>query len=145
MKNYPRNYTTKQRRSFDCGIACAVNILRYLGKEVSRKDFNDLLKDKKIKKRGASMWDLINRINEFGFNAQGVMCDFDALVHYNSCPAIIAVEVLPEVFHYVIVYEVDETSVVVADPSILAARIAKMPLHKFSKRYHWGGEAIIIS
>ena len=119
--------------------------MRYYGKKVSRKDFESLLKDKKIRKNGASMWDLIGSINEFGMNAQGIMCDLDALAYNNACPAIIAVEVIPGAFHYVVIYEASDSEVVVADPSILATRIARMPLHKFVKRYHWHGEAIIIS
>jgi len=91
------------------------------------------------------MFDLMGAINKYGLEAQGVLCDMEMLSQENSCPAIMVVEVGPAAWHYIVAYEVDETSIVVADPSIWAARIKKMPLHKFAKRYHWRGEAILIS
>ena len=145
MTKYNRYCTTKQRSSFDCGITCVLNILRYHGKAVSRNDFKKLLNNVEIKKGGASMWDLINSINDYGLEAQGVMCDWKTLIQRDTCPAIMVVEVVPGAFHYIIAYEVDETSIVVADPSIWVARVVRMPLHKFTKRYHWRGEAILIS
>ena len=145
MKKYTRHYTTKQRGSFDCGITCMLNILRYHGKAVSRADFKGLLDDARIGKGGASMWDLIKGINEYGLDAQGVICDLAMLAQESVCPAIMVVEVAPEAFHYIVAMEVREASIVVADPSIWAARVNKMSLHKFAKRYHWRGEAILIS
>lgn len=144
MKKYKHYYTTKQHGGFDCGITCALNILRYHGKEVSRNDFRKLLSDAQVRKGGVSMWELINSINDYGLEAQGVMCDWKFLTQVNSCPAIMVVEVASGLFHYIIAYEVDSTSIVVADPSIWAARVKKMSFHKFTKRYHWRGEAILI-
>lgn len=145
MRRYKQYYTTKQRGSFDCGVTCVLNILRYYGKAVSRSDFKGLLCDMKTERRGASMWELINSINDYGLEAQGVMCDWKALMRENVCPAIMVVEVAQGAFHYIIAYEASETSIVVADPSVWASRVVKMSLHKFAKRYRWGGEAILIS
>ena len=145
MKKYRRHYTTKQRGSFDCGITCMLNVLRYHGKTVSRADFKRLLGDARIRKGGASMWDLIKSINEHGLEAQGVMCDLAMLAQESVCPAIMVVEVAPKAFHYIVAMEVREASIVVVDPSIWAARVNTMSLRKFAKRYHWHGEAIIIS
>ena len=145
MKKYRRYYTTKQRSTFDCGITCMLNVLRYHGKTVSRADFKGLLDDAKIVKGGASMWDLIKGIGEHGLEAQGVVCDLAMLAQENVCPAIMVVEVAPRAFHYIVAMEVCKETIVVVDPSIWAARVNTMPLHKFAKRYHWHGEAILIS
>ena len=138
-------YSTKQRSSFDCGIACMLNILNYHGKSVTRDDFKELLSDARIRKGGASMWDLITAINSHGLLAQGVVCDLEMLKREDVGPAIMAVEVLPGAFHYIVAYDTNDTRIVVADPSIWARRVVSMPLHKFAKRYHWRGEAILIS
>ena len=145
MKEYRRYCTTKQRRSFDCGITCVLNVLRCHGRVVSRNDFKGLLCDMRIKKDGASMWDLISSINSYGLEARGVVCDAEALMQDGCCPAIMVVEVGVGTFHYIVAHEVSQTSIVVADPNIMAARVVKMPWNKFAKRYHWHGEAILIS
>lgn len=144
MQKCNRYYTTKQHHNYDCGITCTLNILRCFGKQVSRNDFKYLLHDTKIKKNGASMYDLICAIKKYGLEAEGARCNWKTLSRKGICPAIIVVEISPKNFHYIIVHEVSNTTITIADPSIWTARISRMSLRKFNNRYCWRGEAIII-
>lgn len=145
MERCKRHCTTKQRKSYDCGITCAMNILRYYGKDVSRKDFMDLLNNKIIRRNGASMYDLIEVLKYHNIKARGVMCDLEILVNDKMYPAILKVEMLPRCPHYIVVYDVGNGNITVADPSMWMPRVSKLPLEKFVRRYRWNGEMILLS
>jgi len=144
MKKYERHYTTKQRRSYDCGITCAINILRYWGHNVSRSDFEEILADKVIKRDGASMYDLIHVLRKYNLPAQGVSCELTMFQDIQYCPAILVVETMPKKFHYIVLHEIKDGMITVADPSIWAARISVLSFQEFAKKYHWYGETILL-
>lgn len=144
MRKYKWYHTTKQHRSFDCGITCVLNILRYFGKHVSRSDFKALLSDAKVKKDGASMWDLINVITEHGLKAEGAKCDVVTLSGGDYCPVILMVEIVPGNHHYIVVYEISNSEIIIADPLIWKSRVAKISMSQFARRYRWHGETILV-
>lgn len=141
MNKYSRYYTTKQRRSYDCGITCVLNILRYYSVRISRTDLHGILSDKTVRKEGASVYDLIQIFKEYGIGAQGIRCDMDYLVEHAQqvFPSILLVEIIPQKFHYVVVYGIDEENIIIADPSMWMPRIRYIPIDKFVKMYGWNG------
>ena len=143
MKKYKRFMTTKQRRSYDCGITCVLNILRFNGIRVKRSDFRSILKDKDIKRNGASMYDLIKLVEAYGLKAQGVKGDFEGLQKRGTEPAILMVQVRPGRWHCIVVYEINEKMVTIADPCPWVARISHMSKDVFAQKYEWCGEAIL--
>ena len=145
MEKYSYVWASKQRRRYDCGITCVLNISRYYGKMVTRADFKDLLKSARVKKNGTSMYDLIKKLAIYGIEAQAIKCNSYSFVGNELCPLILFVETISGNGHYIIVYEVQAGIVTIADPSIWAARISRLSINKFNKRYKWQGEAILIN
>jgi len=144
MNKYSRYYTTKQRRSYDCGITCALNILRYYSVHVSRSDLQDILADKAIRKEGASVFDLVQILEKYGIYAQGIRCDMKYLVKHarREFPTILLVEIVPQKFHYIVVYGIDKGNIIIADPCIWVPRIRRIPIGRFAKMYGWNGIVI---
>lgn len=134
----------KQRRSFDCGITCALNVLQHYSFKVSRKDFKQSLKNKEIKKYGASIQDLVEIFEKYDLKAQGILCDKIFLMEHVNFPAILLLELAGK-NHYVIAYQIEDDFIYVADPSILTPRIAKLPIDKFIRIYGWQGILIWIN
>lgn len=144
MNKYSRYYTTKQRRSYDCGITCVLNILRYYSIHISRSDLHDILTDKTIRKEGASVFDLVQILEKYGVCAQGIRCNMEYLVNHAQLesPAILLVEIVPRKFHYIVVYGIDKENIIIADPCIWVPRIRRIPINRFTKMYGWNGIVI---
>lgn len=144
MKKYSRYYTNKQRRSYDCGITCVLNVLRYYSVGISRDDLHGILSDKTVRKEGASVYDLVQIFKEYGVSAQGIRCDMDYLVQrvQGAFPTILLVEIIPQKFHYIVAYGIENEHIIIADPSIWVPRIRYIPMDKFVKIYGWNGITI---
>ncbi|MBD2338907.1 peptidase domain-containing ABC transporter [Calothrix sp. FACHB-156] len=106
-KSYP--YFAQQSAS-DCGAACLVMVSRYWGKRFSVNFVRDIAN---VDRNGASLRGLSIAAESIGFNTRPVKASLDQLAK-QKLPAIAHWEGK----HYIVVYEITNKYVIVADPGI---------------------------
>ena len=99
----------RQHGEMDCGAACISTVCRYYGKEVSINTTREIAR---VRQDGASMGNLVRALNEIGFQTES----------YESTLEQLRTRRLPAItnwrgYHWVVVYEVGEKTVLVADPA----------------------------
>jgi ATP-binding cassette subfamily B protein len=105
--NYP---FYEQQGSNDCGVACLVMLGRHWGK---RFNINQLRSAANINRNGSSLQGLINAAESIGFSTRPVQATLDSLAKHKS-PAIVHWRGN----HYIVVFKVTRTRVIVCDPAI---------------------------
>ncbi|HZS45013.1 MAG TPA: peptidase domain-containing ABC transporter [Blastocatellia bacterium] len=116
----------------DCAAACLSMILRYYRKHVSINRLRELAH---VGREGASLFSVAEAAEAVGFHARGIRASFENLKTVET-PAIAHWEG----FHYIVLYEVREDSVIVADPAIGLRRLTK---EEFVKG--WTGYLLLLS
>ncbi len=121
----------EQQSSSDCGVACLAMISQYWG---ARFDFNRLRDLAQVKRSGASLKQLAIAAETIGYHARPVRASLGRL----------ADQKLPWIAHwqgdhYVVVYRVDRTHVLVADP---ARGKTRLPRKAFLDS--WTGYALLL-
>jgi HlyB family type I secretion system ABC transporter len=106
-RRYP--YFAQQSAS-DCGAACLVMVSSYWGKKFSVNRLRDLAK---VDRNGSSLKGLSAAAESVGFTSRPVKISLDRLAE-QPLPAIVHWEGK----HYIVVYAVTATEVIVADPAI---------------------------
>jgi len=99
-----------QQSASDCGAACLVMVSRYWGKRFSVNRLRDIAN---VDRNGASLRGLAAAAETIGFTTRPVKASLNKLAE-QSLPAIVHWEGR----HYVVVYEVARSYVIVADPAI---------------------------
>lgn len=99
-----------QQSASDCGAACLVMVSQYWGKKFSINRIRDIAN---VDRNGASLRGLITAAESIGFSTRPIKVTLDQLVK-QPLPAIIHWEGN----HYIVVYEITRTGIVVADPAI---------------------------
>ena len=128
MKKYP---FVKQAGTKECGAATLLMLIKYYNGYISMKDLVEMTK---TNKNGTTMYHLVNTLNEIGFEAAGVSCDFDTLKrHKNFLPFICHVTIDSSYKHFIIVYKINSNNLIVGDPSI---GIRKITFDKFRQIYN---------
>jgi subfamily B ATP-binding cassette protein HlyB/CyaB len=127
-KKYP---ALLQFSETDCGAASLAMILRYYGKHVSINRLRELAN---VGRDGASLYSLSEAAEALGFEARGVRVSPDHLQKV-ELPAIAHWEG----FHYIVLYEVTPTHVIVADPAMGLRRLTQ---EEFSKG--WTGYLLLM-
>ncbi|NES86740.1 MAG: cyclic nucleotide-binding domain-containing protein, partial [Moorea sp. SIO2B7] len=99
-----------QQSGSDCGAACLVMVARYWGKRFSVNRLRDI---SNADRNGASLRGLSTAAESIGFSTRPVKASLDQL----------GKQILPciahwEGNHYIVVYEITRTQVIVADPAI---------------------------
>ena len=124
-------YEPRRARSFpellqlsetDCGATCLAMILRYYGKHVSINRLRELAN---VGREGATLHSLAEAAETLGFQTRGIRASYDHLLKVDL-PAIAHWEG----FHYIVLYEVSPTRVVVADPAIGLRRLSREEFEK---------------
>jgi ATP-binding cassette, subfamily B, bacterial HlyB/CyaB len=100
----------RQQSVTDCGIACLVMVSRYWGKRFS---INQLRGIANVDRNGASLQGLMIAAENIGFSPRPVKVDLKSLAK-QKLPAIAHWEG----HHYVVVYKITRTRVIIADPAI---------------------------
>ncbi len=121
FKKYP---FTKQEGLKDCGAACIQMILKYYHGFVSIRKLNEMLK---TTRNGTTAYHLKETLTELGFQAEGIKIDYLKNTHI---PFIANAIIDNSYKHYIVVYEVNDKYILVADP---ADKIKKMSHEKFKK------------
>ena len=105
----------KQQSAVDCGVACLAMIGLHWGK---RFDINYLRNLANVDRRGASLKGLMIAAEQLGFAARPVKASLDQIAQ-QPLPAIAHWEGR----HYIVVYEVTQRHILVADPEIGRRRL----------------------
>lgn len=100
----------KQPDAMDCGPVCLKMVAGYHGKNFSMQHLRKLCK---IGKQGTTMLDLTDAAENIGFKTMAAELEFNKL---NRLPMPCIVHWQKE--HYVVVYEVNDESVYLADPAL---------------------------
>jgi HlyB family type I secretion system ABC transporter len=99
-----------QHNAADCAAACVVMVGRYWGKEFNINRLRELAY---VSRDGASLKGLASAVESLGFNARPVKASLDRLSQ-QRLPAIVHWEGN----HYIVVFEITRTAVIVGDPAI---------------------------
>jgi len=100
----------QQQSASDCGAACLVMVSRYWGKRFSVNRLRDIAN---VDRNGASLRGLAAAAESIGFTTRPVKASLNKLAE-QSLPAIVHWEGR----HYIVVYEVTRSHVIVADPAL---------------------------
>jgi len=106
-------YCIKQHDITDCAAACLATIAKHYDLEMPITQIREIAG---TDKRGTNALGVIKAAKELGFEAKGVKGEPDDLTEEVPLPAIAHV-VKDNLMHYVVVYEVNEDEIVVADPA----------------------------
>ncbi len=106
-----RRYPFVEQQSVsDCGAACLVMVSRYWGKRFNLNRLRDM---SNVDRNGASLKGLATAAESIGFSTRPVKASLDRLAQ-QTLPAIGHWEGK----HYIVVYEITRSRVIVADPAI---------------------------
>src|SRR5262249_12342721 len=115
----------------DCGAACLAMILRYYKKHVSINRLRELCN---VGREGATLYSVAEAAEAVGLRARGIRASFEHLAKI-GLPAIVHWEG----FHYIVLYEVQRTHVIVADPAIGLRQLTRAEFEK-----GWTGYALLV-
>ncbi|TAE57118.1 MAG: ATP-binding cassette domain-containing protein [Nostocales cyanobacterium] len=127
-KKYP---FLAQQSAADCGAACLVMVGMYWGKNLS---INNLREMTNVNRNGASLKALGTTAESLGFISRPVKATLEKLAE-QPLPAIAHWEGK----HFIVVYEISKTKVIVCDPAI-----GKRSLNKAEFTEHWSGYALLL-
>jgi HlyB family type I secretion system ABC transporter len=120
-----------QQSAADCGAACLAMVGRYWGKKFSINRLRDLAK---VDRNGASIKGLSAAAESIGFTSRPIKISLDRLAT-QPLPAIVHWEGK----HYVVVYKISRTQVIIADPAI-----GQRTLSHAEFQQNWAGYALIL-
>ncbi len=99
----------RQHSEMDCSAACLCTVIKTYGKTIS---INIAREVARVKQDGASMANVIRAAKEFGFHAEAYVSTVEQL-RERTLPAIVNWKG----YHWIVVHEMKENSVVAADPA----------------------------
>ena len=120
-----------QQSASDCGAACLVMVARYWGKRFSVNRLRDI---SNVDRNGASLRGLSTAAESISFSTRPVKASLDRLAQ-QQLPAIIHWEGK----HFIVVYEITNKEVVIADPAI-----GQKTLGHQEFKANWTGYALLL-
>ncbi|WP_339840409.1 peptidase domain-containing ABC transporter [uncultured Maribacter sp.] len=128
--------TIKQHDITDCGAACLASISAHfkLNFPIAR-----IRQYAGTDKKGTNVFGLIKAAEKLGFDAKGVRGDFESLFKIPK-PAIAHVIVKEKLHHYIVVYGITKTHVIVMDPG--RGKMEKRTHEDFKKE--WTGVLVLL-
>ncbi len=121
FKKYP---FVKQTSLKDCGAACVMMIVKYYHGSISYIRLNEMLK---ITRNGITAYHIVETLKTLGFNAYGVKASF---LKPTKIPFIANLIISNSYRHYVVVYEVTKSFILMADPAQGLIKISKDEFYK---------------
>lgn len=107
-----KNARVRQRDISDCGAACLASVAAYYNLQLPVARIRQLAA---TDQKGTNVLGVIEAASKLGFQAKGVKGPFDALQAIPK-PAIAHVVVQGKLHHFVVIYRVTKTHIVVMDP-----------------------------
>ncbi len=126
----------KQHDITDCGAACLASISAYHGLQFPISRIRQFAS---TDKKGTNVLGLVEAAQKLGFSAKGVKGPFDALFKIPK-PAIAHVIVKNGLHHFVVIYDIDKSSISIMDPGY--GKIIKKSHEDFQKE--WSGILVIL-
>lgn len=130
FKKYP---FVRQNNLKDCAAASVMMIVKYYKGNIN---MNKLIEMLKITRKGTTAYHIVETLKELGFNAYGKK---EQKLDKTKIPFIANVIINNSYKHFVVVYEVQDKYVLLADPS---DRIKKISIEEFKKI--WTGINILM-
>ena len=113
-KNIFKKYICiKQHDESDCGAACLAIVAKHYGLKMHISKIREIAG---TDKRGTNAYGLVKAAEELGFTAKGVKAKPEHLKKELPFPAIAHV-IKDNLLHYVVIHEVKDNEIVVADPA----------------------------
>lgn len=109
-----KNLIVLQEGNKDCGAACLLSIIRYYGGDVSLERLINLTK---TDKEGTNFYNLSEASNEIGLRAKSYKVDSDTKLESINTPFIAQIN-NKNYMHFIVVYKIYDTKVLIMDPSI---------------------------
>ena len=129
-----KNLIVLQEGNKDCGAACLLSIIRYYGGDVSLERLVNLTK---TDKEGTNFYNLSEVSSNLGLNAKCYKVDSDTKLESISTPFVAQIN-NKNYMHFVVVYKINETKVLIMDPSI-----GKMVIDLFEFTNMWTGNIML--
>ncbi|NEQ85583.1 MAG: cyclic nucleotide-binding domain-containing protein, partial [Moorea sp. SIO2I5] len=120
-----------QQSASDCGAACLVMVSRYWGKQFS---LNRLRKLANVNRDGSSLRGMCFAAESVGFSTRPVQATLDQLAK-QKLPAIVHWQGK----HFIVVYEITKTHVVVCDPALEQRTLTHREFNQ-----DWSGYALLL-
>ena len=108
-----KNLIVLQEGNKDCGAACLLSIVRYYGGDVS---LERLLNLTKTDKEGTNFYNLSEASNTLGLSTKCYKVDSNTKLQSISTPFIVQMN-NKNYMHFIVVYKIYETEVLIMDPS----------------------------
>ena len=109
-----KNLVVLQEGNKDCGAACLLSIIRYYGGDISLERLIDITK---TDKEGTNFYNLSEASSKIGLNTKCYKADNNAKLESISTPFIAQIN-NKNYMHFIVVYKIYETKVLIMDPSI---------------------------
>jgi ATP-binding cassette, subfamily C, bacteriocin exporter len=131
-----RGIQIKQHDITDCGAACLASVSAHYGLKVPIARIRQFAS---TDKQGTNALGMVEAASKLGFTAKGVRGKFDSLSKI-PLPTIAHIVVQEELQHFVVLYKVTKTHIVVMDPG--DGQMSHMVHEDFQKR--WTGVLILL-
>ncbi len=109
-------YCVRQLDETDCGAACIATISKYYGLSVSVSKIREIAG---TDKQGTNVYGIIKACEQLGFSTRAIKTyekNKDAIFTNFTLPAIAHIVSEEKTMHYIVVYEISKSRIVVADP-----------------------------
>ena len=105
--------TVLQEGRSDCGVCCLLSIIRFYGGGVSLEYLREITN---TNRDGVSAYNLIEASKSIGLDAYGVTGKLEN-INNNNLPCIAHVNVGSNFQHFVVIYKISNTKVIIMDPA----------------------------
>ena len=136
MRPKQKKVGIKQHDITDCGAACLASVAAYYDLKYPIARIRQFAS---TDEKGTNVLGMIEAAGKLGFSAKGVRGEFQSLFKI-PVPAIAHVIVKEVLHHYVVVYEITRTDLLVMDPS--DGRLRRISHEKFKRQ--WTGVLILM-
>ena len=138
----------RQIEKADCGVACLATIAKAYGLKTSMEQIREIAG---TDVEGTSILGIVRAAERLGFNAKGFKVEEDIFNNQFDIPVpcIAHVRINDQFQHYVVIYEITENYIVVADPGKGIIKITREQLLGKEKLidgtlYKWTGLVIVL-
>lgn len=105
----------------DCAGACLLSIIRYYGGNISKEEISYVIKTNNY---GTNAYNLIEGAKSLGFDGYGIKLSFKDFIICNQKLPVIVHTKYSNMYHYIVVYEINKKYIKVMDPTFGIKKIS---------------------